>query len=286
MWGVFPLYFPLLLPSGPVEILAHRMVWSALTMVLVVVVWRRWRHLAGAARSSRTRLFLGLAAVLITVNWGTYVYGVNSGQVVETSLGYFINPLVSVMLGVLVLGERLRPVQWVAVGLATAAVLLLTVSLGRPPWVALVLAFSFGFYGLAKKQAGTGAVESLTWETLLIAPLAIGFLVVTGLRGDSTFGATGWPHAVLMVGLGVVTAVPLLCFGAAATRVTLTTIGLLQYVGPTLQFLIGVLVRQEHMPAERWVGFVFVWLALAIFTVEALLHRRRVLRDAAVAAAC
>ena len=222
---------------------------------------------------------------MIAVNWGTYIWGVNNGHVVETSLGYFINPLVTVLMGVVVLGERLRTMQWVAMGIATVAVVGLTVEYGRPPWVALVLAFSFGSYGLAKKKANTGAVESLTVETLVLAPVAAGYLLWLGAQGTSTFTTEGAGHVLLVVGTGVVTAIPLICFGAAATRVSMTTIGLLQYVAPTIQFALGVFLFGEPMPAMRWVGFTLVWLALAIFTFEALTYRRRQLRLTAEASA-
>jgi chloramphenicol-sensitive protein RarD len=278
MWGLFPLYFPLLEPAGATEILAHRVFWSLITMLVLVVAVRRWTQLRRMLVDGRKVRILTLAAALIAVNWGTYIWGVNNGHVIETSLGYFINPLVTVLMGVVILGERLRPLQWVALGIAGAAVVGLTVEYGRPPWVALVLAFSFGSYGLAKKKANAGAVESLTFETLVIAPVAFGYLVLLTVTGASTFTTEGPLHVVLLLGMGVLTAVPLLCFGGAATRVSMTTLGLLQYVTPTMQFALGVLVFREPMPATRWVGFALVWVALVIFTVESLHHRRRSLR--------
>ncbi|RYU14866.1 EamA family transporter RarD [Nocardioides iriomotensis] len=278
MWGLFPLYFPLLEPAGATEILAHRVFWSLITMLVLVVAVRRWTQLRRMLVDGRKVRILTLAAALIAVNWGTYIWGVNNGHVIETSLGYFINPLVTVLMGVVILGERLRPLQWVALGIAGAAVVGLTVEYGRPPWVALVLAFSFGSYGLAKKKANAGAVESLTFETLVIAPVAFGYLVLLSVTGTSTFTTEGPLHVVLLLGMGVLTAVPLLCFGGAATRVSMTTLGLLQYVTPTMQFALGVLVFREPMPATRWVGFALVWVALVIFTVESLHHRRRSLR--------
>ena len=267
------------------EILAHRIIWSALTTVVLVVVLRRTPTLLAAVRDRRTLLLLAAAAVTISVNWGTYIYGVNSGRVVESSLGYFINPLVTVLMGVLVLGEQLRRLQWVALALAAVAVVVLTLAYGRPPWVAIVLALSFGTYGLAKKSAGVGAIESLALETVLLLPLAaayVGWLVATGA---STFGTAGAGHALLLTTTGIVTVVPLLCFGAAALRIPLTTLGLLQYIGPVLQFAIGVLLLGEEMPAARWVGFGLVWVALAVFTVESFTHRRRQLRLVAEASA-
>ena len=285
MWGLFPLYFPLLEPAGAAEILAHRVFWSLVTMLVLVVAVRRRTSLRRLLADRRKVGILSVAAVVIAVNWGTYIWGVNNGHVVETSLGYFINPLVTVLMGVVLLGERLRPLQWAALGLAGLAVVGLTVEYGRPPWVALILAFSFGTYGLMKKKANAGAVESLTFETMVTAPVALGYLVLLSATGVSTFTREGPLHVGLLLGLGVLTAIPLLCFGAAATRVSMTTLGLLQYVTPTMQFALGVLVFAEPMPPMRWVGFGLVWVALVIFTVESLNNRRRSLRDAALAAA-
>ncbi|MEZ0577878.1 EamA family transporter RarD [Nocardioides sp. MH1] len=275
LWGAFPLYFPLLEPSGPVEILAHRIVWSAVVMAVLVVALRRRAALRELLRSRRTTLLLMLAAATITSNWGTYIYGVNSSRVVETSLGYFINPLVTVLMGVLVLGERLRSVQWTALGIGFAAVLVLTLDYGRPPWVALVLAFSFGTYGLAKKQASVGAIESLALETSLIAPFALAYLAWLATTGDAHFSSEGPGHALLLMSSGVVTAIPLLLFGGAATRLSMTSLGLLQYLAPVIQFGLGITVLGEHMPPGRWIGFVLVWLALTIFTWDAVRERRR-----------
>lgn len=285
MWGLFPLYWPLLEPAGAVEILAHRVFWSAITMVVVVLALERRQRLLALARDRRRLWLLTVAAVVIAVNWGTYIYGVNSGRVVETSLGYFINPLVTVLMGVLILKERLRRWQWIALGIASVAVIGLTIEYGRPPWIALVLALSFGTYGLAKKQAGVEAVESLTFETVVLTPVALAFIGWLTMAGGADFGHHGWGHALMLTTTGVVTAIPLLCFGAAAIRVSLTTIGLLQYLAPILQFAIGVLVLHEAMSPMRWLGFILVWVALAIFTVEAVRHRRRQLALAANAAA-
>ena len=283
IWGAFPLYFPLLEPAGAVEILAHRVLWSAATMLLLVVVLRRSGAVRALLADRRRALLLTLAAVVISVNWVTYIWGVNNDRVVEASLGYFINPLVTVLLGVLVLGERLRRLQWVAIGIACAAVAVLTWDYGEPPYVALVLALSFGSYGLIKKTADAGAVESLTVETLVLAPVAGAYLVVIGVGGTAQFGQHGWGHALLFMSAGVVTAVPLLCFNGAATRIPMVTLGLLQYLTPVLQFACGVLVFGEQMPPARWAGFALVWLALAVFTVETLQNRRRQLRLAAAA---
>ncbi|HSV37637.1 MAG TPA: EamA family transporter RarD [Nocardioidaceae bacterium] len=284
-WGLFPLYWPLLEPGGATEILGHRMVWSMLVMVLLVLVVRRHEHLLRLLRNRRTALLLIAAAVVITVNWGVYIWGVNNEHVVETSLGYFINPLVTVLMAVVILGERLRRLQWIAVGIATVAVVVLTVGYGRPPWVALVLAVSFGTYGLLKKTAGAGAVESLTLETLVVGPFAVGFLVWLGATGGGHFTGHGADHIALLVGSGIVTAIPLLCFGGAATRIPMTTLGLMQYLTPTIQFAIGVGIRGEDMSTERWIGFGLVWVALLVFTIESLTHHRRSLQLSAEASA-
>lgn len=285
MWGVFPLYFPLLEPAGAVEILAHRIVWSALVMGVLVVALRRTARFRALVADRRVLGVLAIAAAVLAVNWCTYIWGVNNGKVVETSLGYFINPLVTVLFGVVLLGERLRRQQWLALGVATVAVGVLTWDYGRLPWVALVLACSFGVYGLAKKTANAGAVESLALEAVLLAPLAGGYLVWLVSAGRSGFASEGVGHALLLATTGVVTAVPLICFGAAATRVSMVTLGLLQYLAPVFQFGLGVLWFREDMPAGRWVGFVLVWIALALFTAEAVSHRRRQLRLAVEASA-
>jgi chloramphenicol-sensitive protein RarD len=278
MWGFFPLYWPLLEPAGAVEILAHRIFWSMLVMLGLVFAVRKGAGLRATLADRRTRSLLAVASVLITVNWGTYIWGVNHHHVVETSLGYFINPLVSVLLGVLVLGERLRTLQWVALGIAAVAVVALTVEYGHPPWVALILAFSFGSYGLAKKKANAGAVESLVVETLVISPVALAYIVFLMSTGASNFGGHGTGHALLLMGTAVITVVPLLCFGGAATRIPLSTLGLMQYLTPTVQFILGLVVFHEPMPAMRWVGFGLIWVALAVFTAETLRNRHRQLR--------
>ncbi|WP_219466764.1 EamA family transporter RarD [Nonomuraea rhizosphaerae] len=273
IWGLFPLYWPLLKPAGAVEILAHRMVWSLVAVVVVLAVWRHWGWIRPLLRQPRKIGLLALAAAVITVNWGVYIYAVNTGHVVESALGYFIGPLVNVLFGVVLLKERLRRTQWVAVGFGTLAVVVLTVDYGRPPWIALVLAFSFGLYGLFKKQANVGATESLTVENLV---LLVPALIYLGTLGEaSTFGREGVAHALLLVGAGVVTAVPLLLFTAAAIRVPLSTVGLLQYIAPVLQFLCGVLVAHEVMPASRWIGFSIVWLALAVFAYDSIRANQR-----------
>jgi chloramphenicol-sensitive protein RarD len=285
LWGMFPLYWPLLEPAGAVEILSHRIVWSLLTLAVLVLALRRRGQVRAIMADRRVTLLLLVGAVTITINWTTYIYGVNSGRVVETSLGYFINPLVTVLMGVVVLHERLRRVQWLALGVGLAAVCVLTIDYGRPPWIALILAFSFGTYGLAKKSADVGAVESLTFETAVLAPFALLYLLVIGIQGHGHFASEGIGHALLLTTTGIVTAVPLICFGAAATRVPMVSLGLMQYIAPTLQFVLGLVVFSETMTTGRWIGFTLVWGALAVFTYEALHHRHRQLALTATASA-
>ncbi|MGW1458562.1 EamA family transporter RarD [Streptomyces albidoflavus] len=270
MWGLVPLFWPLLMPSGAGEILAHRMVWSLVVVGVVLLVLRRWSWAGELIRQPKRLALVTVAAAVITVNWGLYIWSVNNNHVVEASLGYFINPLVTIAMGVLLLKERLRPAQWAAVGTGLAAVLVLAFGYGQPPWISLVLAFSFATYGLVKKKVNLGGVESLAAETAIQFLPALGFLLWLGARGESTFGTEGGGHAVLLALTGVVTAVPLVCFGAAAIRVPLSTLGLLQYLAPVFQFALGVLYFKEAMPPERWAGFGLVWLALTLLTWDAL----------------
>ncbi|WP_327354145.1 EamA family transporter RarD [Streptomyces sp. NBC_01304] len=275
MWGLVPLFWPLLKPAGPVEILAHRMAWSLAVVGIVLLVVRRWAWVRELLAQPKKLGLLAVAATVITLNWGFYIWAVNSGQVVEASLGYFINPLVTIAMGVLLLKERLRPAQWAAVGIGLAAVLVLAIGYGRPPWISLILAFSFATYGLIKKKVNMGGLESLAAETAILFVPALGYLLLLGARGQSDFGAHGVGHAALLAATGVVTAVPLICFGAAAIRVPLSTLGLLQYLAPVFQFGLGVVYFHEAMPPERWAGFGLVWLALALLTWDALRSARR-----------
>ncbi|MEV0228409.1 EamA family transporter RarD [Nonomuraea sp. NPDC050786] len=270
LWGLFPLYWPLLKPSGAVEILAHRMVWSLVVVAAVLAVRRHWSWFRPLVRQPAKLGLLALAAVLVTVNWGVYIYAVNSGHVVESSLGYFINPLVNVLFGVVLLRERLRPLQWAAVGFGALAVVVLTLDYGRLPWIALTLATSFGVYGLVKKRANVAATEGLAIEALVLFLPALGYILFLQTGGQGTFAGQGLGHALLLIGSGVATAVPLIWFGAAAIRVPLSTMGLLQYIAPVLQFACGVLIAKETMPSSRWIGFSIVWLALAIFTYDSI----------------
>ncbi|MEV6952696.1 EamA family transporter RarD [Streptomyces sp. NPDC051183] len=275
IWGLVPLFWPLLKPSGAVEILAHRMVWSLAAVGLALLALRRWAWMAELLRQPRKLALTALAAALISVNWGIYIWAVNNGAVVEASLGYFITPLVSIGLGVLVLGERLRRVQWAAAGIGVAAVLVLAIGYGRPPWISLVLASTFALYGLLKKKINLGGLESLTAETVLLFLPALGYLLWLAARGESTFAAQGTGHSLLLASTGLVTAVPLVLFGAAAIRVPLSTLGMLQYMAPMFQFVLGVVYFHEAMPPARWAGFSLVWAALAILTWEALRTARR-----------
>jgi chloramphenicol-sensitive protein RarD len=280
LWGVFPLYWPLLKPASATEILAHRIIWS---LLVVAVPLARMGGFGWLGRLGSRRLGLvSLAALLIGCNWATYIWGVNHAHVVETALGYFINPLVTVLLGVLLLGERLRPAQWAALSLSAVAVLILTLDYGRPPWIALTLASSFSLYGFVKKRAGVDALQSLCIETGVLFLPALGYLALLG--GGTVF--TGGPgHALLLLSTGVVTAVPLLFFGAAANRVPLSILGILQYLAPILQFICGVTLMHEPMARSRWIGFALVWAGLTLFAVDAFSQRRRAGRAELVAQA-
>ncbi len=272
MWGFFPLYFPLLKPSGPVEILAQRIMWSLVAVLALLAVRRHWGWVRVLGR--RKVGLLVVAGAVVTCNWGTFIFGVNTGRTLEASLGYFITPLLSVLFGVVLFRERLSRGQWLAIGLGATAVLVLTVDYGRPPWVALILAVSMGTYGLIKKYAATPSAESLAVETAGVFPLALAAALYLEFQGKAAFGHHGPAHAVLVAGTGVVTALPLMLFNAAAIRVPLSTIGTLQYLTPVLQFLIGLLIQHEAMPPSRWIGFLLVWAALLTFAADGL-HKTR-----------
>jgi chloramphenicol-sensitive protein RarD len=275
MWGLFPLYWPLLEPGGALEILAHRIVWSLAFVLLALVATRR--GLRDLPRDRRGLGLLAIAAALIGVNWGVFIWAVNHGHVIESSLGYFINPLVSVALGVLVLDERLRRAQWVAVGIAFIGVAVLAVDAGGFPWIALTLALTFGTYGLVKKVVGVGPVEGLVVEAAALVPLALAYLAWLTVSGRSTFVSHGADHTLLLISGGAVTAIPLIFFAAAAAAAPLSQLGVLFYVNPMMQFLIGVFVRHEPLGTGRLIGFVLVWLALIVFTIEtATSHRRQI----------
>ena len=275
LWGLFPLYFPLLEPANPVEIVGHRIVWSLVAVLAVLALGAGFRPFLGLLRDRRRTALIGLAAVLVGVNWGVYIYAVNSEHVIEAALGYFINPLVSVAFGILVFRERLRPWQTAALALGLVAVVVLTFDYGRLPWIALTLAVTFGSYGLVKKIAGVGSAESLALETLVLLAPALGYLVFLEANGTGTFGHESPGHTALLMAAGPITALPLLLFSASVTRVPLTIVGMLQYLTPTLQFLVGWVVFGEDMPASRWIGFGLVWTALVILSVDALRAARR-----------
>ena len=277
LWGAFPLYFITLLPAGPWEVVAWRVLLALLFCVLALTVTRGWRAIGRVVRQPRLLGWTAVAGVLIFGNWTVYLIATLTGHVIEASLGYFINPIVTVLLGVLVLHERLRVAQWIAIGVALVAVVVIVVGYGQVPWIALGLAFSFGLYGLAKNRVGPSvdALTGLTLETAWLAPVAAGMLVWVSATGGITFGAYGAGHAVLLGSAGVITAVPLLFFAAATRRAPLSLIGLLQFLTPILQFVTGVVILHEEMSNERWIGFALVWVALVILTADSLRQARR-----------
>ncbi|HYI52099.1 MAG TPA: EamA family transporter RarD [Microbacterium sp.] len=277
LWGFLPLYFLLLVPTGPFELVAWRIVLSLGFCAILLTVLRGWGRLIEIMRRPRLLVWTAAAGALIYVNWQVYIVAALSGHVIEASLGYFMNPIVTVVLGVVVLRERLRLTQWIAVGVAAIAVGVIVVGYGAFPWIALTLAFSFGIYGLVKKKLGPSvdAVSGLTLESLWLVPVATVILVVVGTTSGLSLGAAGPWHAVLLSLVGVVTAVPLLLFAAGARRVPLTVIGLLQFIAPILQFIIGAWLLGEPMPLERWIGFALVWLALIVLTIDSLVFARR-----------
>ncbi len=274
LWGFFPIYFKFLQAVPAVQIVMHRIVWSFILLLAMVVLRREVRELK-AALKGRTLLIYLAAGLLLAVNWLTYIWAINAGFIVEASLGYFINPLVSVLLGVIFLGERLRPIQWLPVVLATAGVLYLTISLGSLPWIALVLAFSFGLYGLVKKVAPLGSLHGLTLETGVILLPALGYLAFAEIGGTGFFGHASLATNLLLIFSGVVTAAPLLLFAAGTRSVPLSTMGLLQYIAPTLQFIIGIMLYNEPFNQHQLLGFIMIWAALIIFSVESLVVYRR-----------
>ena len=274
LWGLFPLYFALLDSVSPIEVVAHRVVWSLVFLAFVLLVIRGWRNLVRTMRSKRTFGLLALAAVFLSINWGVYVWAVQSNLVVEASLGYFMNPLVSVGLGVVILRERLRHLQWAAVGIAIVAVIVLAVAMGHPPWISLVLATSFGIYGLLKKVADVGSVASLTIETIVLTPVALMIILIELQGGHAGLIQDGPGTTALLVLLGPVTAIPLIAFGAAATRIPLSSLGLMQFLTPTLAFITAITIFHESMTTGRWLGFIIVWLALGLFGFDLVRHSR------------
>jgi chloramphenicol-sensitive protein RarD len=274
-WGLFPIYWKWLHDVPALQVLAHRIVWSFVLLTIVLAVLRQWRSFRAAAFHWRTVRIYFITGLLLSINWGVYVWAVNAGFVVESSLGYFINPLLSVLLGVIILHERLRRAQWLAVGLAAAGVVYLTLVYGAPPWIALTLATSFGLYGLVKKLAPLGVLHGLTLEvTLLCGPMLL-YLIFAEVNGQGAFLHTDGASTLLLVGAGVVTVVPLLMFNAAVRLIPLSLVGILNYITPTMQFLIGVLVFKEVFTATLLVGFGLVWAAVILFTTENVWTRRQ-----------
>jgi chloramphenicol-sensitive protein RarD len=270
MWGLFPVYFKTLHQIPALEMLAHRMAWSLVFVLAVLLVRHHWRWLGPVLRDRRLVGRFAASAVLLSANWGIYIWAVNAGHIVEASLGYFINPLINVLFGYAFLGERLRPLQWCAVALAAAGVVWLTWQNGAPPWISLALALTFGGYGLLRKTAQLGALEGLTLETLLLFPVAIVYLAMLGFLGASHFAHAPLALQLLLACAGPVTAIPLLLFGAAARRIPLSTLGLVQYVTPTLQLVTGVFVYHEPFGAVRAMGYGAIWIALALYSFEGL----------------
>ena len=272
-WGLFPLYFALLDQVSPIDVVAHRIIWSLIFISIILLITKQWRSFTQAF-NRRIVLILGSAALFLALNWLVYVYAVSTNQVLQASLGYFINPLISVAMGVVLLKERLRKTQWVAVGIALLAVAVLTVAYGAVPWIALTLGFSFGIYGLLKKYANMSSIQSLGIETAVLFPFSIIILMYSISTGSESFAVDGLGITALLIMLGPITALPLLAFGGAATRIPLSTLGLLQYITPIGQFLLGILVFQEVMTESRWIGFILVWVALVVFSVDMYRHTR------------
>ena len=270
LWGFLPVYFLLLAPTGAFEIVGWRIVFSLLFCALLVTVTCSWPALVAIVRQPRLLATMAIAAVFIYINWQVFVYGTVTGHLIETSLGYFINPIVTVLLGVIFLHERLRPLQWTAVGISAIAVLVIAINYGAFPWIALSLAFSFGLYGLIKKRVGprVDALSGLILETAWLTPVAVVQLIIVGATAGLTFGMAGTANLLLLIGVGVATAIPLLLFAAASRRLPLVTIGFVQYLTPLLQFAIGAALLHEEITAVRWVGFALVWFALALLSID------------------
>lgn len=283
IWGLFPLYFHLLMPAGAWEILGHRIIWTLVVCIIALAVAGQYRFLLELRHHPWRIAGIAAAGIAIAANWVIYVQAVIIGQVTQASLGYFLNPLFTVALGVLVLRERLRPLQLVAVAVGVVACLYLVLDDGRPPWIALALAFSFGTYGLLKNRIGgrMTALQSLAGETAVLAPPATILLIVLTVRGDTTFTTEGWPHALLLVSTGVATAIPLLLFAAAASRIPLVSVGLLQFITPVLQLICGVMILGEQVSDGRWIGFGIVWLALILLSIDSVRHATRLRADRA-----
>ena len=275
LWGAFPLYWPLLEPASALEIVSHRAVWTLIFCIIILAITKALKNTLATMRRPKVAAKLFLTSVLISINWLVYIWATNNGHVVEASLGYYINPLIMIGFGVIVLKEKMRPLQWIAVCIASLGVLVLTIDYGRLPWVALALAFSWGSYGFVKKQLGLGALEGLAIETLIASLPYLLFLIYIGDKGSGQFGH-GLGITTLLISAGAVTAIPLLLFNGSTTRLPLTMIGLLQYITPTIQFAIGVWVRHEDMPPARWAGFLIIWVALSALAFDLVKSSRTV----------
>ncbi|MGA0107685.1 MAG: EamA family transporter RarD [Candidatus Nanopelagicales bacterium] len=274
-WGLIPIYWPLLQPASSLEILSHRVVWSLLTLFIIISFLKQWTAVFDVVKIKKTAWILLLASIFISINWGVFIWAVSHDRVVDTALGYFMNPLVSVALGLIIFKEKLRKFQWVAVIIAFFAVLYLTFAAGSFPWISLSLAFSFGFYGLVKKVANVPSLSSLTVETTFVAPFFIGFLIWLYSRGELSFVQDGISHALWLASSGLATIIPLLFFGAAVIRLPLSVTGLLQYIAPILQFLVGLFIFNEIVSPTKWIGFVGIWIALSFFSVDAWHYSRK-----------
>jgi chloramphenicol-sensitive protein RarD len=279
MWGFFPIYFKSLHVVPATQIMAHRVSWSFLLMLLIILVSNQTKKLLSQV-TRKTFLLYFCAGVIISINWLTYVWGVNAGFIIETSLGYFINPLVSVLLGVIILKEKIRPLQWIPIGLAAVGVTYITVQHGSLPWIALVLATTFGTYGLLKKIAPLNAIYGMTLETSGVFLPALGFLLYCEFTGQGAYGHLGLTTTLLLSGTGIITAVPLLFFAAGTPKIPLTTIGLMQYLTPTMQFLVGVYIYKEPFSSDKLIGFCIIWLALVIFSLESFNANRKTFKRA------
>ena len=274
IWALFPFYFRAVDYIPAIEVIANRIIWSLVLLMLIITITRKWQELRVAARDRKAVGLLALGSVFLAANWSTYVIAISTNHALQASLGYFINPLVIVGLGVFVLKERMRPVQWLAVGIAALAVLLLTISYGSLPWIALILAFSFAFYGFIKRYVGWGAIESIAVETAVLTPAALAVMIVLLINGRAVFFADGPSTSLLLMLAGPITTIPLLFFTGAATRVPFSTLGLLQYITPIGLFIVGVAFFGEEMSQMRWIGFALIWVALIVFTIDARRHMR------------
>jgi len=275
LWGAFPLYWPLLEPANPLEIVSHRAVWTLVFCFIVLAATKALKSTLATLKQPKITVRLFLTSILISINWLVYIWATNNGHVVEASLGYYINPLIIIGFGVVLLKEKMRPLQWVAVTIASIGVLVLTIDYGRLPWIALALAISWGSYGLIKKQLGLGALEGLAIETLISAFFYLGYLIYIGNQGTGQFGHS-WGLTLLLMSAGAITAIPLLLFNGSTNRLPFTTIGLLQYITPTLQFSVGVWIRHEDMPIARWIGFLIIWVALTTLAFDLVKSSRAV----------